>query len=368
MTDAGALRRLERRIALRVRLRDGIRRVGHSLPAIAQIVVAVAAAYAIAHWGLGHATPVLAVTVTISSLGFTRDARPRRVAETLLGILLGVLLADLLTLALGSGLWQLAVVLLVVFVVGRFVSSSPAFALAAALPSALAVLVPVTGGPLTRTLDAAVAGAIALAATALLPRDPGREAARDRGSVFSVLIESTRGVVDALDDADAAAAELALTRLRRIQPLVDAWRSSLDTAIAVARVSPWLRARLPDYRRDARVVEAADLVSRHLRTLARRSEFLVVDGARRPALAGLVRSIATGIELLGDELADPQVAGAARSVLADLARRLAPDQVVPGARLSDATVVLLLRPLVVDLLVGTGMPVEQARALLPTVD
>lgn len=368
MADPGALRRLERRIAVRARVRDGSRRVTQSLPAIAQITAAVAAAYAIANWGLGHATPVLAVTVTISSLGFTRDARPRRVAETLLGILLGVLLADALTLVLGTGLWQLVVVLLVVFVVGRAMSPNPAFALAAALPSALVVLIPVTGGPFTRTLDAFIAGAVALAATALLPRDPGRAAAHDRTAVFSVLVESTRGIVDALDDAEPAAAALALERLRRTQPLLDAWRASLDTAISVARVSPWLRARLPDYRRNARVVEAADLASRHLRTLARRSEFLVADGQHRPGLAGLLRTVATAIGLLGDELADPQVAGAARSMLADLARRLHPEVVTPGARLSDATIVLLARPLVIDLLVGTGMPIDEARALLPAVD
>lgn len=362
------LRRLERSIRRRLDIRVALRRVLQSLPAILQITAAVAAAYAIAHWGLGHATPILAVTVTINSLGLTRDARPRRVAETLLGILLGVALADVLTIFLGAGLWQLVVVLLVVFVVGRAVSPNPGFALAAALPSALVVLLPVAGNPFGRTLDALVAAAVALLATALLPRDPGREAARDRATLFSVFAEALGSVVDSLDDADPAAAALALERLRRTQPLVDAWRTSLDTAIAVARVSPWLRSRLPDYKRNARVLEAADLASRHLRTIARRVEFLVRDGQQRPAIAGLVRSIATGLALLGDELADPQVAGAARSLLTDLARRLVPAVAIPDAGVADAAVVLMLRPLVVDLLAGTGMPIDDARDLLLPVD
>ena len=187
-------------------------------------------------------------------------------------------------------------------------------------------------------------------------------------TLFSVFVESLGSIVDALDDADPASAALALERLRRTQPLVDAWRTSLDTAIAVARVSPWLRARLSDYRRNARVLEAADLASRHLRTLARRIEFLVRDGDSRPALAGLVRSIAVGVGLLGDELADPQVAGAARSLLTDVMRRLDPAVVIPDAGISDAAVVLMLRPLLVDLLVGTGMPIDEARALLPKID
>ena len=86
--------------------------------------------------------------------------------------MLGVALADALTIFLGAGLWQLVVVLLVVFIVGRAVSSNPSFALAAALPSALVVLVPVAGSPFGRTLDALIAAVVALLVTALLPRIP----------------------------------------------------------------------------------------------------------------------------------------------------------------------------------------------------
>jgi hypothetical protein len=124
---------------------------------------------------------------------------------------------------------------------------------------------------------------------------------------------------------------------------------------------------LPELHRDARVLAAADLATRHLRTVARRVEFLVRDGVERPALGQLVTQIATGIRLLGEELDDPQIAGAARSLLTDLARRLHPEGVVPDAHVKDAAVVLMLRPLTVDLLVGTGMPIDEARALLPEV-
>jgi uncharacterized membrane protein YgaE (UPF0421/DUF939 family) len=345
-----------------------IKRVWESLPAIAQILTAVTAAYAIAHWGLGHAFPVLAVTVTINSLGFARDARPSRVAESVVGILIGVALSDGLSLIIGKGLWQLVVVLLVVFVVGRAVSSSPRFAVAAAVPSALVVILPTPdGGPFGRTLDAVIAAAVALLATALIPRDPGRAAARDRRTLFAAVQESVSSIVDSLADADSAAGELALSRLRRTQPLVDAWTDTLESAIAVARISPFLRSRLPELQRNARALTAADLTARHLRTVSRRVEFLVRDGVPRPALAEVVTQLGTGIRLLGEELIDPQMAGAARSLLTDLARRLTPDQVAPDAPMTDSAVVLMLRPLVVDLLVGTGMPIAEARALLPVV-
>jgi uncharacterized membrane protein YgaE (UPF0421/DUF939 family) len=368
VTDSSALRRLERQARRRVDARMAAKRVWESLPAIVQILVAVLAAYAIARWGLGHPFPVLAVTVTINSLGFARDARPTRVAETVIGILIGVALSDGLSLVIGKGLWQLAVVLAVVLVVGRAVSSSPSFAVAAALPSALVMILPVPeGGVFGRTLDAVVAAAVALLATALFPRDPGRAAARDRRTIFATLNESVGSIVDCLSDANSAAGELALSRLRRTQPMVNAWTDTLESAIAVARISPFLRARLPELQRNSRALVAVDLTSRHLRTIARRVEFLVRDGVRRPGLAEAVTQLGTGIRLLGEELTDPQLAGAARSLLSDLALRLDPAVIAPDAPMTDAAVVLMLRPLAVDLLVGTGMPIDEARVLLPEV-
>lgn len=366
-SDVGALRRLERRIAVRVRLRDGAARVIDSLPAIVQIVVAVLIAYSIARWLVGHPYPLLAVTVTITSLGLTRDARPRRVAESLIGIVLGVAVSESITVLVGSGIWQLGIVLLVVFVVGRFMTSNPQFAVASAIPSAIVMLLPTQAGPFGRTLDAAIAGAVALLVTALIPRDPGRIAARDRRVMFAVLSESAESIARSLRDGDEAAGDLALSRLRRAAPLFEAWKQSLDTALAVARISPFLRGRLPELRRDARALDAVDLATRHLRTIARRSSYLVRDGIPRPGLADPLTTVATGVRLLGEELQDPQAAGAARSLLADLARRLDPVTLIPDAGLADASALLLLRPLVVDLLVGSGMPHDEARDLLPPV-
>ncbi len=366
MADGDALRKLERSIRRRLDVKMAVRRAWESLPAILQIVAGVAAAYSIAHWGLGHAFPLFAVTVTINSLGLTRDARPRRVLESLLGILLGIALADVLALWLGTGLWQLVVVLLVVFLVGRALSPNPAFAVAAAVPSALVMLLPPPeGGPFERSLDGLVGGVVALLVTALVPRDPRRAALRDGRTLFSVFDESLGSIVDCLIEAEPAAGELALGRLRRTQPLIDAWTTTLDTAVAVARISPWVRRYLPELRRHERVLHAADFTARHLRHVARRCEFLVRDGEPRPALAGVIAEVATGIRLLGEELDDPQLTGAARSLLTDLARRLDPAVVMPDAGVADSSILLLLRPLTVDLLAGAGMDIEEARALLP---
>jgi uncharacterized membrane protein YgaE (UPF0421/DUF939 family) len=369
MSTPDRMRRLERGIRRRIDLRRALTRSVTSLPAAAQIVVAATAGYLIARGLFDHPTPLLAITVTISSLGFARDARPRRVLETLIGILVGVVLSELLLIVVGSGWWQLALVLFVTIVVARAVSPAPGFAVSAAIQSGIVLLLPaVAGNPFARTLDALTGGVLALLVTALIPRDPRRAALRDARTLFSVLVESTRSTVDALAHADSPAAELALARLRRTQALVDDWTGSLDTAISVARVAPLLRRHLPELRAQARVRRGADLAARHLRPIARRVEFLVRDGERRPELAGLLAEIASAIGILAAEVADRELTGAARTALTDLARRLDPAAVAtPEAPLADAAVVLMLRPLVVDLLEATGMDADDARALLPAV-
>ena len=178
--------------------------------------------------------------------------------------------------------------LLVVFLVGRALSPNPGVRGrgGGAVGARRCCCRHPDGGPFERSLDGLVGGVVALLVTALVPRDPRRAALRDGRTLFSVFDESLGSIVDCLTDAEPAAGELALGRLRRTQPLIDAWTTTLDTAVSVARISPWVRRYLPELRRHERVLRAADLTSRHLRHVARRCEFLVRDGEPRPALAG----------------------------------------------------------------------------------
>ncbi|MBC7592011.1 MAG: FUSC family protein, partial [Salinibacterium sp.] len=221
MAESAPLRRLARRVHVRVTVRTAVRRATDSLPAVIQIVIAAVAAYSVAHYLLGHPTPFVAVAVTITSLGLTRDARPRRVFDNALGVAIGITLSELLVYIVGKGVWQIAVVLIVVLLIARAFSANPAFAVAAAVQSAIVVIVPGPGGLLfTRTIDAVVAGAVALLATALIPRNPNRDAARERRVLFAAVDEGMGTVVDCLRDADEPAGELGLARLRRTQPLI----------------------------------------------------------------------------------------------------------------------------------------------------
>jgi hypothetical protein len=368
VTDSAPLRRLARKVRVRAQFKAALRRATDSLPVALQITAAAIGSYAVSHYLLGHPAPFIAVAVTITTLGLTRDARPRKVLDTALGVTIGIALSELMVLVIGKGVWQIAIVLFVTLVVARAFSPNPAFALAAAVQSAIVVIVP---GPVdalfTRSLDAVIAGVIALLATALIPRDPRRAAARDARVLFSVFRESLAGTVESLSLGIPAPAELALERLRRTQTLVDDWRASLDTAVAVARISPWLRRHLPELLVQERVLVGADFATRHLRTIARRIAVVTEDGIPHPALAGLLGELASAIDLLGRELDDRTIAGASRTALADIARRLDPALIAPAGELRETLIVVLVRPLAMDLLVATGMPVADARALLPRV-
>lgn len=345
-----------------------MRRGAASLAPVTQIVVAATSAYAIAHYLLGHEVPLVAVTVTITILGFGRDAGPRRVLDSSVGILVGIALSELLVTLVGGGIWQLALALFVTLLVARTLSPSTAFAIAAGVQSVLVMLLPAPeGGVFVRSIDGLVGGAVALAATALIPRDPRRLAERDSRRMVQTLDEALDSTVVALRGADVAAATLALDRLRRTQGIIDEWTQSQNSAIAIARVSPFLRRHLPTLRYQSSVLVGLDLAARHLRVITRRIGFLVRDGQPRPALAALIERIAHGIQLLGQSLQTPALAEEARAVFVDVMPELDPSVSLPDARMPSSIVVHLLRPLLVDLLVASGMPAAEARALLPDV-
>ena len=113
----------------------------------------------------------------------TLRASGQRTVESLVpavGIVIGIALGEALLLTVGQGLWQLALVPMVTPAVARTLSPSNAVAVAAGVQSILVMLLPVpAGGPLVRSIDGIIGGAIALIVTALVPRDPRRIACRD---------------------------------------------------------------------------------------------------------------------------------------------------------------------------------------------
>lgn len=343
-----------------------LHRVRESVPAIAQIVVAATAAFAFAHVVLGHPVPLLAATVTVSSLGLVRDARPWRVAETVVGMLVGIAIAEVVLLVAGSGWWQIALAMTLTLVVARFLSPQPGFALAAVVQSLIA-LVLVTGAPFLRLVDGAIGGVAALIVTALIPRTLRRTELRDADELFDALDAAMATIVRALRRGDRARAERGLERARSLQTYVDAWSGSLESGREVARISPFLRRQRTELQRHARVREALDLATRNLRVVARRAAYLCADGQPRPVPADLLAELARAAGLVREGLDDISLEPAARETLSALTRRLDPARLLPEGGVGELNLIAAMRPLAVDLLVAAGMPSAEARALLPRI-
>lgn len=350
----------------RLDLRPNVSRVRDSAIAIVQIVVAATAAWAFAAYVLGHPAPLLAATVTISSLGLVRDARPRRVLETVVGMLVGILVAEGFVLVVGPGWWQLALALAATLFVARFLSAYPPFAIMAAIQAVIVMSVP-TAEPFSRLFDGIVGGIAALLVTALIPRNPRREEVRDGHAVFAAATAAAQTVAQALRRGDALRAARGLEKARAIAPLVENWRASLDSGLAVAAYSPWLRPQRAELERHRTVLQAMDFATRNLRVVARRTVYLCDDGERRPVPAELLAELMRAASVVDDALDDIALQPAAREAVRAVASRLDPVEILPDGSASEQNLVHALRPMAVDLLVATGMTPADARAEVPRI-
>ena len=348
--------------------RTAVQRVIESLPSILQIVVAATAAFSFAYFVLGHKNPIFAVTVTIASLGFTRDARLRRVTQTAVGMVVGIALSEVMLLLVGPGVWQMSIVLLVALVSARFLSGTAAFALTVGSQAMLVYIMPTPdGGAFIRSLDGVIGGLTALVFTAFVPRDPMGSASKDAGKLFSVFLNAVDALETAVRTADVKVADAALVRVRGSQPLVDNWRMSLDSAISVARISPFMRKHREDLSDQVRLMRGMDLATRNLRVVVRRVDFLIHDGKPRSYLADLFAKISAATAVLSKGLEGPDALVEARGMLLDVIHQLDPKKFGIADQLREASVLLLLRPLLIDLLCASGMSEQDARAELPEV-
>ena len=348
--------------------KDSYRRAIESLAPILQIVLGATAGYSIAFYGLGHALPLLAVTVTITALGFSRDARPRRVLETAVGMITGIALSEGMLQVFGHGVWQMALTLLVCLLSARFISGSATFALTVGLQAMLVQILPEPdGGVFVRSIDGIVGGVTALVITAVIPRDPRGLARLDANKLFDIFLEAVDSLKLATRDVDIQVADETLRKVRRTQPLVDNWRMSLDSAISIARISPFLRKYRDELRGQVRLMRGMDLATRNLRVVVRRIDFLLRDRQPRPYLADLFEQIGDATRVLARSVQEPEVLDDAQEMLVEIIHQLDPKKHGIADQIREASVLLLLRPLLVDLLCASGMSEEDARAELPAV-
>ncbi|MGC4748307.1 FUSC family protein [Micromonospora sp. DT201] len=364
--DAPAVVRLGDRVV--ATLRDRLLRVRAIGGLAVQAGLAAALAWVVAHELLHVSQPVFAPISAVSTLAASVGQRLRRTVELIIGVTVGVLIGDLLLLVIGTGWWQLALIVVLAIMVALFLAGSAAVVIQA---GATAVLIATLSPSLRdleipRFVDALVGGGVALLVTAvLLPLNPLRVLNRAARPAFDLLVAQLDTTADALATRDAARARVARGELRRNKAQLKAFVEATQGAREASTLSPvhW-RERHGPVSRYAQAAEPIDRAMRNSGTLIRRAVTLIEDGEPVPdSLPRAVADLAEAVRLLKRQFAAGDEPNRARGQ-ALRAVQTAGHAYREGVGFSGAVVVAQVRTTVSDLMVATGLPQEEANHLV----
>ena len=333
---------------------------------IAQCAVAAGVAWFLAADVVGHETPFFAPIAAVVSLGTSYGQRLRRVVEVTLGVAVGVLVADLLVIWIGSGWWQLTLIVALSMAAAFLLDGGQLLVTQAAVQSiVVSTLLPHAEAGFIRWTDALIGGAVALVAATVVPAAPLRRPRESAAVVVRKVAELLRAAADVMDDGEVEPALDLLADARSTDYLIRELQLAADEGLAVVASSPFRVRHRPDVRRMAELVDPLDRALRSTRVLVRHTA--VAAYHRRPVpppYAVLARELAKAVDEVAAELQADRMAVAARPSL--LAVGFATGQVERSQILAAEVVLAQLRSVVADLLLLTGMdPLEATEALPP---
>lgn len=332
---------------------------------VGQAAIAAAVAYVLARELLDHPRPFLAPVAAIVCLGMSYGQRLRRVAEVMIGVAVGVGVADLFVQWVGSGAWQIVVIVAASMSVALLLDAGQVLVIQAAVQSVIVTtLLPNPEAGLNRWLDALVGGGVALVAAAVVPRAPLRRPREEASRLAYDLAILLHEVADRAEDGDVDRAEEALRRARATESSMEDLRLAAREGLSIVASSPLRRGHRKSVRRMALLVEPLDHAIRNTRVLARR----IVAAARYEepvpvVYVNLVDHLADSVEQIAEELAEGRLAFEAQDQLVKVAERSVELPSPPS--LSAAVVLAQVRALVVDLLQLTGLDADQAMDKVP---
>ena len=351
---------------LRAQLRRRFRRLQRTALPIAQAGMAAGGAWLVATDVVGHARPFFAPAAAVTCIGVALGQKLRRVIELVVGVSVGVGVGDLLISRIGSGTWQIVLVVVLAMAAAVLLDGGAVIALQSGTSAVLVatLLPPTTTGGFDRMIDALVGGTTGLIAIALFPPNPLNLAHRHGRVVLGELAGVLRAIGDAVLNRDAVAAAAALSRARASQKAIDEFKTALVTSAEVATIAPirWRnRGELDQYRAASGPV---DLAVRNTRVLARRALAVLRDGEEVPGkLPAVLEGLAAAVDALREELARGVDPVRTRALLRATAAET--DQLLADDGFSVRVMVAQLRSIVVDLLVAGGVSRSDALSALP---
>jgi uncharacterized membrane protein YgaE (UPF0421/DUF939 family) len=332
---------------------------------VGQCAIAAGVAWWLASDVIGHPHAFFAPVAAVVSLGTSYGQRLRRVGEVTLGVAIGVFLADLLTQVIGSGAWQISVIVTLAMGSALLLDAGQIFVTQAAVQSiVVSTLLPDPGAGFTRWTDALIGGAVALVAATVVPRAPLRRPREQAAVVVRKIGELLRAAADSIEDGAVERAVQVLQDARTTDGLIRELHDASDEGLSVVASSPFRLRHRGGVRAMAELVEPMDFAMRNTRVLVRR--VAVAAYRREPIPAGyasLVRDLAGCAEEVADELAAGRMAEAARADLVALGR--ASSTIGRTSELSGEVVLAQVRSIIADLLALCGVDPLEATDMIP---
>ena len=332
---------------------------------IGQCAIAAGVAWTVATAVFHHPTPFFAPIAAVVSLGTSYGQRLRRVAEVTVGVAIGVFLGDLLTHWLGSGGWQIALIVSLAMSFAMLLGQGTLFVNQAAVQAiVVSTLVPTPGAAFVRWTDALIGGGVALVAATVVPRAPLRRPREQAAVVIRKISGLLRAASASILDGDVERSLRVLQEARSTDELVIELRAAADEGISVVRSSPFRRRHRGRVRAMAELVEPLDFALRNTRVLVRRVAVACYRREPIPAsYAALLEDLAGCSDAIADELSAGRIAAAVRDRLVALGRATA--RVERSSELSAEVVLAQTRSLIADLLAVSGMDPLAATDQIP---
>jgi uncharacterized membrane protein YgaE (UPF0421/DUF939 family) len=337
------------------------------LLAIVQTAAAAVVAWELAVLLLPDPRPAFASIAAVIAVGASHGQRFSRAFQLVCGVVLGITIASLMLDLVGTGAWQMGV--LVVLAMGTAVALGggemvvveagvSAILLVALDPGAAAGFSP------NRILEGVIGGATALAISAtFFPPDPALGPGRAAQTMFVELGRALERLATALESRDASVAERALVDARGIDSLIRSVEEELATGRETARFSPAPRGTREVLDRMERSIPQIDYAVRNTRVLARNVVALVRDGEEVPdQLAGAVRDLSHSVWELAASYDAPSHAEPGRRLAVRAANEAAaagnerPDVVLVGGQVRSVAVDLVRAA---ELVAEDAQPVDE---------
>ncbi|MCF8571090.1 FUSC family protein [Gordonia sp. HY002] len=351
-------------------LRVRLRRLWLSFVPILQCGLASGLAWWIAADIVHHDRPFFAPIAAVVSLGLSLAKRWRRSVELIGGVLIGIIVGDVGISILGSGGWQISVVVAIAMSVAVFLDKGVMIPIQAASSAVLiATLIPPGTGSFGRAVDALIGGGVGLLVVALVPINPARRARRDAAEILSILRNLSADLAIALRLEDEDGIYRVLATARGTQGAIDSLRAGVTAGREVSRLSPMYWSSRGRVERIGATADPIDNAVRNFRVICRRSLGVTQRGiAIEPEIVGVVDDLQLGFETLrammmaepGDS---PDQADAAR-VIRSIVRKARTSLADGVEDLSEAAMLVELRSLLVDMLMVTGLKRSSAIAQL----